>query len=108
MSRWRLQRLSAIILLPLQIWLIVSLSILPNFHYPILIHWLQQDSNLYLSIALLLAFSVHSYLGVEEIITDYIHGAFNKRLAQICLKAFMVFCLFAGLFALINLYGTTP
>ncbi len=105
MSAWRLQRLTAILLLPLQIWLIVSLTKLPDFHYQTLIHWLKQDSSIWLSIALLLTFSVHSYLGVEEIITDYVHSSFHKHLAQITLKAFMVFCLLAGLFALLNIAG---
>jgi succinate dehydrogenase / fumarate reductase membrane anchor subunit len=80
---WWVQRLTSLALLPLSVWLLVSLVALPDFGYGTVTTWL---SHGWTSLWLVLGIAVgarHSHLGVQVVIEDYVHSAGFKTFALI-------------------------
>ena len=74
-EHWWVQRLSAIALVPLGLWLMASLAALPNFDFVGVSAWMASPLNSILLILLMLIMTYHSWLGVQVVVEDYVHGA---------------------------------
>ncbi len=92
---WR-QRLTAIALAPLAVWLVISLITLSGADYGTVKAWLDRPLNATLMLLAVLAAVWHAQLGVQVVIEDYVHHAGAKwsaliglRLAAIALATFM-------------------
>lgn len=75
---WCMQRITALLLVPLSLWFLASLLVLPDFGYSTVHAWLALPL-----VALLLGLMVvilcwHSWLGVQVVIEDYVHGRANR------------------------------
>jgi succinate dehydrogenase / fumarate reductase membrane anchor subunit len=81
-SHWWVQRLTAVALLPLLIWLVTALALLDGYGYPTLIGWVAQPVHAILLLATILALFWHSSLGLQVVIEDYI-GAEGLRMTLI-------------------------
>jgi succinate dehydrogenase / fumarate reductase, membrane anchor subunit len=73
-----MQRITALLLVPLSLWFVASLLVLPDFGYSTVHAWLALPL-----VALLLGLMVvmlcwHSWLGVQVVIEDYVHGRANR------------------------------
>ena len=69
---WLFHRFSAILLLPLILWFIFSLSLVPEISYENMILWLGKTLNFtFLSILIIIA-AYHFQLGIQVILEDYI------------------------------------
>jgi len=66
------QRLSALALIPLVIWLCFSVASLPGMDYVSLREWLSSPMTAVMMILLLIAGFTHSRLGLQVVIEDYI------------------------------------
>jgi succinate dehydrogenase / fumarate reductase membrane anchor subunit len=73
-GHWWVQRVTAVALLPLTIWFVASLLGLQLQSYDEMRGWLGQPWVAVLTILLVLTLALHSKLGVQVIIEDYIHG----------------------------------
>jgi succinate dehydrogenase / fumarate reductase membrane anchor subunit len=71
-EHWWAQRLTAVALVPLGIWLAAALLLLPDFSYDTVIAWVQRPVTSILLILTVLAIGYHSYLGVQVVIEDYV------------------------------------
>ncbi len=69
---WWLQRVSAVALAPLGVWLLVSLVTLPDLGYGTVRGWLGAPLNGLLTALTVLAAAYHSSLGVTVVIEDYV------------------------------------
>jgi len=95
---WWMQRVTAIALIPLGIWFATSLIGLLNADYATAAAWLAQPFNAVMTSLLLLAMFYHSWLGVQVVVEDYVHGEAVKiasliviKFAHVVLAAFGVF-----------------
>lgn len=70
-GHWWIQRVTAAALLPLVIWLLVTLALLDGRDYASLLAWVARPVNSVLLIATALALFWHSALGLRVIIEDY-------------------------------------
>jgi succinate dehydrogenase membrane anchor subunit len=71
---WWVQRVSSVALIPLTVWMVVSLLALPSFDYATVVAWISHGwTALLLSLFIAVA-ARHSQLGVQVIIEDYVHG----------------------------------
>ncbi len=77
-EHWLGQRLSAVALVPLSIWFIVSLLGLPSLDYWAVKAWASVTLNAVLLLLLVLSVLYHSALGVQVIAEDYVHGRSAK------------------------------
>ncbi len=78
---WWVQRLTSIALVPLTLWLLLSLLSLSLADHAAVTHWIGSNLNplwLTLTVAVM---AWHSVLGVQVVIEDYVHGAAAKTFA---------------------------
>jgi succinate dehydrogenase / fumarate reductase, membrane anchor subunit len=73
-QHWWLQRLTAVALVPLSIWFLVSLLTLPSLDQATVSAWMAHSSSALLLVLLVLAAAWHSRLGVAVVVEDYVHG----------------------------------
>lgn len=84
LDHWIQQRLTAVALIPLSIWFILSVISLAGSHYEQFQAWLAVPGNTALMLLLLFCTFHHAQLGCQVVIEDYIHGK-AARLAAIVL-----------------------
>ena len=79
---WWVQRLTSIALIPLTIWLVLSLFWLPSFDHATVHAWVSQFWTALLLMLFIAIATWHSKLGVQVVIEDYVHGG-TKTLSLI-------------------------
>jgi succinate dehydrogenase / fumarate reductase, membrane anchor subunit len=72
-SHWWSQRVTALALAPLSVWLVISLLRLPLADYAAVSIWMAGGWNPVLLVLTVLAACWHSLLGVQVVIEDYVH-----------------------------------
>jgi succinate dehydrogenase / fumarate reductase, membrane anchor subunit len=101
-EHWWAQRLSAVALVPLGLWLAVAFATATDFSYAAVVAWVRQPITSILLILTALTVSYHSYLGVQVVVEDYVHGK-GPKLAMLTLSTFMHVALgIAGLFSILK------
>ena len=97
-AHWWYQRLSAVILIGLLIWLVVALWGSVALSSESLRLWLTSGVNRLLLAGLFGMIFWHGYLGAVVVIDDYVHAAFWHRLGRLFVLLWCVFfCLLAWL-----------
>ena len=97
LGHWIRQRVTAIALIPLSIWFIISVIGLAGSHYEQFQAWLSVPGNTALMLLLLYCTFDHAQLGVQTVIEDYIHGRGAKLAAILLVKMTSVLLgVFAG------------
>jgi succinate dehydrogenase / fumarate reductase membrane anchor subunit len=72
---WRLQRLTALALLLLGPWFVISLALLPQRDFATVHDWAGGTVHAALLLLLVISACWHSQLGVQVVIEDYVRGA---------------------------------
>lgn len=80
-SHWWLQRITALVLVPLACWFLSCLAQLPNAEYQIIHAWFHDPVNSVLILAFMLTALYHGALGLQVILEDYIHTRAVKYFA---------------------------
>lgn len=98
-GHWWMQRVTAIALVPLTLWFVVSLFCLGTLDYSAAQAWLATPCNA-LGVALLVLVAVyHSKLGVQVVIEDYVHHHGLKLCSMLAVNFLHVLAAAAALFA---------
>lgn len=106
-EHWWIQRLSAIALVPLGLWLAFALAGLDDFSHAGVVAWIAQPATSVLLILTALTLSYHSYLGVQVVIEDYVHDGAAKVVALILSTFAHVAVAIVSLFAILRIsFGT--
>jgi len=98
-SHFWTQRLTAIALVPLVIWLCFSVASLPDMDYLAVREWLSSPSTSIMMVLFIMVASYHSRLGLQVIIEDYVSGH-AARTAAIIAVTFA-----AGVIAVIGVFS---
>ena len=93
-----MQRLTAVALVPLSIWLVSAIICLSGADYATAVQWFKSPINAAMMVAALFAIFYHAQLGMQVVFEDYIHTEWVKVTAQITLK---FVCILLGLVAAI-------
>lgn len=72
---WWMQRLTAIALLPLTLWLLCALISLPLADHAAVTQWIGSGLHPLWLVMTVAIMAWHSSLGVQVVIEDYVHGA---------------------------------
>ena len=81
-----MQRVTAIALVPLLLWFVLSLTAVVGADYATARGWLQQPFNAALMLALVGMLFYHAHLGLRVVIEDYVHVAALKVTTLLVLK----------------------
>lgn len=102
-SHWIVQRVTAVALVPLTIWLIVALTAVPLADHAAVESWIGRGFNPVLLVALLVTVSWHSHLGLQVVIEDYVHGKFGKPLLLLAAGFVHALLAVAGVLAIVRI-----
>jgi succinate dehydrogenase / fumarate reductase membrane anchor subunit len=100
---WWLQRLTAIALIPLAIWLAFAVAMLGNTSYENILTWLQTPHVAILLILFVIATFYHTQLGLQVIVEDYVHG-WLKVVTLILINILCIAFAVAGIVALLKIF----
>jgi succinate dehydrogenase / fumarate reductase membrane anchor subunit len=101
-AHWWAQRVTAVALIPLTLWLVISLMSLPSLDFDTVHLWLSVPITGFLAVLLVIVTAYHSYLGTTVIVEDYVHSTGMKVLTLTTLKFLYVLCGGAGVFAILR------
>jgi succinate dehydrogenase / fumarate reductase membrane anchor subunit len=83
---WRLQRMTAIAMVPLALWFVLSLLCVFNDPHAAVVEWVSAPHVTVLLIALSVALFWHLKLGLQVVIEDYVHVTWQQVSLQIALR----------------------
>jgi succinate dehydrogenase / fumarate reductase membrane anchor subunit len=101
-GHWWAQRVSAVALVPLTLWFVISLLTLPGLDYETVRTWLSFPLTGFLAVLLIAVLTYHSYLGTIVIVEDYVHTSGMKVLTLMVLRFLYVLAGGAAIFAILR------
>jgi succinate dehydrogenase / fumarate reductase membrane anchor subunit len=101
-GHWWAQRTTAVALAPLGLWFVFSIVGLRNTNYQFVAAWVADPAHAILLILLLITLVYHSYLGLQVVVEDYLHGAM-RVLVLLALRFMHVILVVAGIFSVITI-----
>lgn len=106
-EHWWMQRVTAVALIPLTLWLTASLIALMRSDYDTLIAWLRTPIATILMVLLLIALFHHISLGLRVVVEDYVHSDRAKIPAVVAIRLACYALAIAGIFATLRIafYG---
>jgi succinate dehydrogenase / fumarate reductase membrane anchor subunit len=102
-GHWWVQRLTAIALLPLLIWLVSALALLDDYGYTTLIGWVAQPVHAILLLVTVLALFWHSSLGLQVVIEDYSSAEFLKLFLIVTINFAHILAAIGSIFAILKI-----
>jgi succinate dehydrogenase / fumarate reductase membrane anchor subunit len=102
-AHWWGQRVSGAALAILGLWFAVSLATMPGFSHAATIAFIGKPVNAVLLLLLSVTMAYHSYLGVQVVIEDYVHGHGLKVFSLILSRFAHVVLAVAAIFAILKL-----
>src|SRR5215469_15220862 len=102
-AHWWAQRVTAVALVPLLLWFVVSLIALTGADQKAVVAWLHAPFPAIVTVLLLIAGFYHMSLGVQVVIEDYVHDEWIK-ISALVLNKLVAFALAAtGIFAVLRI-----
>lgn len=101
-EHWWMQRLSAVALVVLTLWFVVSLLSIGSLHYDAVQAWVDRPVNAALLVLLVIALMYHSQMGIQVVIEDYVPHKPTKLFALIANQFVHVVLAAVGLFAVLR------
>ena len=97
------QRLTAIALVPLVLWLAFSVASLPDMDYVAIREWLSQPFNAIVMILFLIAGFHHARLGLQVVIEDYVSSHVTRTAAIIAVTFIAAALGVTGVFSVLRI-----
>jgi len=102
-SHWWAQRLTAVALIPLVVWYVISLVSLVGADRDRVVEWLGSPFVAIASLLLIGAVLHHGQLGIQVVIEDYAHGHRTKLVLQVLNKFAAIVLGAAAAFAVLRI-----
>lgn len=102
-QHWWLQRLTALALVPLSLWFVISVVAMAGATRAELLDWLNSPFSAGLLILCLVATFWHAILGLQVIVEDYVHGEGAKLAWLVAIKAALWFLAVVSVLSVIKL-----
>ena len=100
-GHWWAQRLTSVALVPLTLWLVITLAAFDDLSYGAAIEWMQSPLVAVGLALLVVATFYHLQLGLQVIVEDYVHG-WLKIVTLVLLNFACISLVFIGLFSIIK------
>ncbi len=102
-GHWWGQRVSAIALLLLGLWFVVSIAAMTAYDHAASVAFIGKPLNAVLLVLLTVTMAYHSFLGLQVVIEDYVHSPGVKVAALIASRFAHVFLAVAAVFAIFKI-----
>ena len=102
-GHWWAQRLTSVGLVPLTLWFLFSLLLLPSLDFAVIRAWMAVPTSGLLSVLLVAVLTYHAYLGTTVVVEDYVHAHGPKLLLMVSLRFLYVLCAGASIFAILRI-----
>ena len=103
-QHWWVQRVTAVALVPLSLWFVVSLITVAGADYLTFIAWVGSPFNTALLVILLVSVFYHAMLGLQVVIEDYIHREWLKHSLLLSVNFTLIFL---GVIAVVSVLRIT-
>jgi len=100
---WWAQRMTAIALVPLMLWLVASLVSLAGADYDTAVAWVSSPFTGTLLIALIIALYYHVQLGLQVVLEDYLHTPWVQVSAQIAVRYACILLALTGVLSVLRI-----
>ena len=101
-SHWLQQRLSALLLIPLTLWLIGAIAVVVGGDYQYVVTWLARPWNTVAALLFTWALFYHAQLGIQVVVEDYIHTRWLELTIQLLVKLLMLILAVTGSVAILR------
>lgn len=98
------QRLTAVVLVPLTLWLTTSLSMLNASDHNTILTWINSPPNTVLLLVFIISAFYHGQLGVRVVIEDYIHSEWQKISCLILVNILVVLAGLVSVLAVLKIF----
>ncbi len=103
-NRFITQRLSAIALIPLLLWLVASIIFfIIKADHASLVAWMRLPWHGEMLIILILVLFYHAHSGLQEVLMDYVHNEIIKAIAMVSMKFFIIAITVASISAVLRI-----
>ena len=85
-SKWIMQRLTAVILIPLTFWFVYQCILLSNYEYDEIKTFFLSKLNASLFFILIISMLYHAKLGNETIVEDYVTSVNLKKITKLTIS----------------------
>lgn len=99
---WWAQRLTALALIPLSLWLVASIIAITGADYATAVQWVQSPTVAVLLLLFIAVAFYHAQLGMQVVLEDYIHVGWAKVAAIVLAKFLLVALAFVAGFAVLR------
>ena len=89
-AHWWTQRVTAVALVPLTLWFVISLLFMVHADYESLQAWIAQPLVTVLLVAFLFSLFYHATLGMQVVIEDYVHQEGAKFASLMVMKFLLI------------------
>ncbi len=103
LEHWRLQRITALALVPLALWFVYALMSLVGAPYEAVVAWVAAPHITVLLLALIVALFWHAQLGLQVVLEDYIHAAWLQIAAQVAVRGACVLGALLGVVSILKI-----
>ncbi len=100
---WWAQRLTAVALLPLSLYFVISVIILDHATREQVAAYLGEPWNTVLYLCLIAAMFYHLLLGMQVVVEDYVHTEAGKLTLLVLIKGGIIFCALAAAVSILKL-----
>ncbi len=101
-AAWWAQRVTAVALLPLSLWLVWFVDRLLAFSHAEMAAWLSRPHNAVLLLAYVGAAGYHAMLGLKVIVEDYVHAVWLKALSLVAIQLVWMLLVLTAAIAMIR------
>ncbi len=102
-QHWWLQRVTAIALVPLTLWFVISMMFIATADYATVVAWFSQVCNSAVMIFFVLAMLYHACLGLQVVLEDYVHDEGLKLASLLAVKFLSVLLAITAIVAVIRI-----
>ena len=100
---WWRQRVTAVALVPLSLWLAVYLAFLPQVGFAQAVEWIRLPWNTILLLSFILLSLYHAMLGLQVVIEDYVHNDWMKIIGMLGVKLVTAFLALSTVFSVLRI-----